>query len=125
MDFYKKLKAYKGSEGLNWGDFGEVLGMSYNSFRMAVKRESLKPLQIKELERVFFNEKSEFSEDEKRVLQEIKFTYDNIAPKNIVRYLVTNHDSLMKNPIYYNYIQSIGKDIALEILASKLKGQAR
>jgi SOS-response transcriptional repressor LexA len=53
MDFYEKLLLEKNKRSLNNKDVGAIIDMTGEAFRMAVKRKSLNPLQVKEIEKYF------------------------------------------------------------------------
>lgn len=53
MNFYDNLSGIKKERKLTNADIGNIIGMSGDAFRMAVKRESLSDLEIKEIEKFF------------------------------------------------------------------------
>jgi len=53
MDFYSNIQRIKKDKKLTNADFGAIIGMSSDAFRMAVKRESLSELEKKEIENYF------------------------------------------------------------------------
>jgi Peptidase S24-like len=63
MDFYERIQLEKIKKKLSNKDVGRVLDMDGEAFRMAMVRKSLKPLQMKEIEKYFEIEKSENIED--------------------------------------------------------------
>lgn len=52
-EFYQRLQGFKTAQGLNNEQLGSLINKSGDAFRMAIKRESLTELEMKELEKYF------------------------------------------------------------------------
>ncbi len=111
MDFYKKIKSHKAVNSNKWGVYGEVLGMTYDQFRMAVRRQSLDELQIKELKRVFFNEQEE---TEKEL---IKVGDNMVSLDDFALSFSKNEDKIIKHPVLQSaFKREITKEVTRILL---------
>ncbi|MFC4632977.1 hypothetical protein ACFO3O_03615 [Dokdonia ponticola] len=58
MNFYEKLLSYKALNKLSWKEIGDIIGKEQATIRIAVTRESLSELEIREIENIFFKDQN-------------------------------------------------------------------
>lgn len=128
MNFYEKLLSYKAINKLSWSDIGVVVNKEQAAIRIAVTRESLSKLEIKELEKKFFSEQDvESKSKDKLSLSNDEFIYVGnyqVSIDDFVSALIKNTSKLEDHPSYIilkNSIKERAKRDYLEELYEKQK----
>lgn len=127
MNFYEKLLSYKAINKLSWSDIGDVVDKEQAAIRIAVSRESLSKLEIKEIEKKFFNEQDVNSElkdnlqyDKEKFISAGEY---QVSIDDFVSALIRNTTKLENHPSYIIFKNSIKERAKRDYLEELYKKQ--
>ncbi|MFC4636666.1 hypothetical protein ACFO3O_22365 [Dokdonia ponticola] len=127
MNFYEKLLSYKALNKLSWKDIGDIIGKEQATIRIAVRRESLSDLEIREIEEKFFKEQNsnidKIKSSTSNYAKFIKVGKHKITIDDFVSALINNTTLIEDHPSYIILKDSIKEKAKRDYLEELYKKQ--